>query len=56
FLFFSRHYDEQTNSMQMCIIHRDLKPQNLLVTPDFHIKITDFGESRVMDNTTMTQV
>ena len=39
------------------IMHRDLKSMNLLVTPTFGIKISDFGESR-MDkaDATMTTV
>ena len=31
------------------MIHRDLKPDNLLVTPTFALKITDFGLSRAID-------
>lgn len=37
------------------VIHRDIKPGNLIVTPDDTIKITDFGVSRSMDQTTLTQ-
>ncbi|GMH19702.1 hypothetical protein Nepgr_021543 [Nepenthes gracilis] len=29
------------------VVHRDLKPDNLLISPDGHIKLTDFGLSKV---------
>lgn len=40
---------------QHSIIHRDVKPQNILLTPDNEVRITDFGIARAMTETQMTQ-
>jgi serine/threonine protein kinase len=32
------------------IIYRELKPENILVTADGHIKLTDYGLSKVIVN------
>ena len=37
------------------IIHRDLKPQNILVTCEKIIKISDFGFAKIYKDNTMTQ-
>lgn len=36
------------------VMHRDIKPGNLLIHGDSQVKITDFGVSRGMDQTTLT--
>lgn len=37
------------------VMHRDIKPGNLLVAHEDAVRITDFGVSRSMDQTTLTQ-
>ncbi len=37
------------------VIHRDIKPGNILITPDFRVKITDFGIARVADQAPLTK-
>merc|ERR1719449_469250 len=36
------------------IVYRDLKPENLLIDTDGHIKITDFGFAKVVEDRTWT--
>ncbi|MGH2632941.1 MAG: serine/threonine protein kinase [Tepidiformaceae bacterium] len=36
------------------VIHRDVKPSNILITPEGHVKLADFGIARAADLTRLT--
>jgi len=47
--------DGMAHAHDSYIIHRDLKPQNIMITDDGGIKITDFGVAMALNETQLTQ-
>jgi serine/threonine protein kinase len=49
--------EEEKEGWKESVIHRDLKPDNMLLTSDWTLKLTDFGEARAQNlGGTMTRV
>jgi serine/threonine protein kinase len=38
------------------VVHRDIKPSNIIVAPDDHVTLIDFGIARAMDESRLTRV
>ena len=38
------------------IVHRDLKPDNILLDKNYHVKLCDFGEAKIIKNINRDQI
>ena len=43
-----------TEAAKHKIVHRNIKPGNILISEDFKVVVSDWGESRILDSSNLT--